>query len=123
MRVLLADDSVLMIERLREMLGNFHEVEIVDVCKNGADALIALRNLNPDLAIVDLKMPGLTGLQVLTEIRKENKNLPFILLTFHANDNYRRLAKAAGVNYFFSKVDDFEKVGQVVDELLNRNVN
>jgi DNA-binding NarL/FixJ family response regulator len=72
MRVLLADDSGLILERLTEMLMMYRKVEIVGSLKNGNDALDSLRTLKPDLAIVDLKMPGLSGLEVINEIRKDN---------------------------------------------------
>ena len=120
MRVLIADDSDLIIDWLTEMLGAFKQVEIVAALKNGKDALEALRSLKPDLAIVDLKMPGLSGLEVLKEIRKIDKDVKFIILTFYAFDPYRQSALKAGVDYFFSKVDDFEKVSRVIAELLGK---
>jgi DNA-binding NarL/FixJ family response regulator len=118
MRVLIADDSVLILERLREMLGFYRQIEIVGSCKNGIDTLEALRNLKPDLAIVDLKMPGLNGLKVLTEIRKENKTIKIIILTLFSSDSYRQKAIQTGADYFFSKVDDFEKVELAVAKLV-----
>jgi DNA-binding NarL/FixJ family response regulator len=121
MRVIIADDSVLILERLQAMLSSYKEVEIVGTLKNGIEALEALRIQKPDLAIVDIKMPGLTGLQVLTEIRKEDMILKFIILTFYSTDNYRKLAIQSGADYFFSKVDDFEKVSLVVDEMILKN--
>jgi two-component system response regulator DesR len=120
MRVILADDSALIRERLREMLSVFRQVDIVGSFENGTDTLQALRALKPDLAIVDLKMPGLTGLDVLTGIRKENSTLKFIILTFFSSDYYRQIALQAGVDYFFSKVDDFEKVILVVEEMIDK---
>ena len=120
MKVLLADDSALIRERLRDMLSVFQQVEIVGSFENGADTLQALRLLKPDLAIVDLKMPGLSGLDVLSGIRKENNTLKFILLTFFSSGYYRQMAIQAGVDYFFSKVDDFEKVALVVEEMVKK---
>ena len=123
MRVLLADDSVLILEWLQDTIGVNKQVEIVGSFKNGIDALIALKTLKPDLAIVDFKMPGLNGLEVLKEIRKENKILKFIILTYYSLDNYRQVAINAGADYFFSKVDDFEKVSLVVKEMLDKENN
>jgi len=117
MRVLLADDSSLILERLQEMVSNHKQIEIVGVFKNGTETLNAIRTMKPDLAIVDIKMPGLNGLYVLNEIRKDDKNVIFIILTFYSSDYYRQLAIQAGSNYFFSKADDFEKLTQVVAEL------
>ena len=123
MRVLLADDSELILVRLQEMLSNNKDVELVGTYKNGTDTLDALRILKPDLAIVDIKMPGLTGLEVLNEIRKEDKKVNFIILTFYALDSFRQIAIKAGADYFFSKVDDFEELARVVKELVLKEEN
>jgi DNA-binding NarL/FixJ family response regulator len=121
MRVLLADDSDLILARLQDMLSNSKQVELVGTFKNGTEALAALRTLKPDLAIVDIKMPGINGLEVLTEIRKEDKALNFIVLTFYAMDYFRHIAIQSGADYFFSKVDDFEKLSIVVKELVEKD--
>ncbi len=120
MRVLLADDSDLILERLQQTLSPDRRVEIVGTFKNGNETLAALRVLKPDLAIVDIKMPGLSGLEVLHQIRKEDSSLKFIILTFYSSDNYRNLAFRYGADYFFSKVDDFEKISLAVKELLDK---
>ena len=118
MRVLLADDSVLILDALHEILYAVDQVVIVASCKNGTDTLEALRKLKPDLAIVDLKMPGLTGIEVLTEIRKENQFTIFIILTLYSTLYYRQLAMEAGADYFFSKADDFDNIAGVVEEMV-----
>lgn len=120
MRILLADDSDLILERLRQMLILNPQVEIVGTFNTGIETLEALRILKPDLAIVDIKMPGLSGLEVLHQIRKEGSPLKFMILTFYSSDNYRKLAVEYGADYFFSKVDDFEKIPLVVNELLGK---
>ena len=122
MRVLIADDSAFIRDRLQEMLIPFGQVEIVGSYTNGTDALEALQSLNPDLAIMDIKMPGMNGLEVLKEIRTKNKTMQFIILTFHATDFHRRTAMESGADYFFSKVDEFEKIGGVVNEILQLNL-
>jgi DNA-binding NarL/FixJ family response regulator len=120
MRVLLADDSVLILDALHEILYAVDQVVIVASCKNGTDALKAIRTHVPDLAIVDIQMPGLTGLEVLTEIRNEGITTKFIILTFFSSGYYRQLAMEAGADYFFSKADDFEKIAGVVEEMLSK---
>jgi len=123
MKVLLADDSVLILERLQYILRMFQQVEIVGTFANGTDTLEALKVKKPDLAIVDIKMPGMSGLDVLKEIRKVNKAMRFIILTFYTTDYYRDLALKEGVDYFFSKSEDFERVSQVVEEMVQREEN
>ena len=123
MRVLLADDSGLILERLQEMVGMHKQAEIVGSYKNGSHTLEALISLKPDLAIVDIKMPGLTGLEVLNEIRKVNKTVIFIILTLYSYDHYRQMAIQSGVDYFFNKADDFDKISQVVAEMILKEEN
>jgi len=118
MKVLLADDSALILDRLKTLMGMFEGVEIVGSMNNGSDTLVALRDLKPELAVVDLRMPGLTGLDVLTEIRRENHSLKFIMLTLYSSAYFREMAIQYGADYFFSKVDEFEKVGEVVAGML-----
>jgi two-component system, NarL family, response regulator DesR len=118
MRILLADDSDLIIERLSEMLKMYGQAEIVGSFKNGKDAFEALKALRPDLAILDMKMPGMSGLEVVTEIRKEDKDLKIIIITFYTSDRYRELAFKAGADYFFNKVDDFDEVSMVIAGIL-----
>jgi DNA-binding NarL/FixJ family response regulator len=122
MRVLLADDSKLILERLQEMVKMYDHAEIVASLTNGTDTLNAIKLLKPDLAIVDIKMPGMNGLEVLSEIRKEDKTLKFIILTFYSSDYYRKLAIQSGADYFFSKVDDFEKLTMVVAGMIWKEI-
>jgi DNA-binding NarL/FixJ family response regulator len=123
MRVLLADDSSLILERLQEMISIHNQVDIVGTYKNGTDTLSALRILKPDLAIVDIVMPGLNGLEVLREIRRENETLRFIIFTFHSSDYYRQMAIQLKVDHFFNKVDDFEKLTLVVADMVQEEIN
>jgi DNA-binding NarL/FixJ family response regulator len=114
MKVIIADDSALILARLQEMLEMYKHVEVVGMLNNGIDALAEIRNKIVDLVIVDLNMPGLTGLEVLKEIRKTDKNLIVIILTFYSSDHHRHLAMNLGANYFFSKVDDFENLSLLI---------
>jgi DNA-binding NarL/FixJ family response regulator len=118
MKVVIADDSNLTLDWLTEMLGNYPQVELIGKCKNGTDTLAMLQTSKPDLAIVDYRMPGLNGIEVLREIRKTDTSLIYILLTFYAFDNYRQMSMEAGADYFFSKVDDFEKLSELIAELI-----
>ena len=92
MKVLIADDSDLILGTLQEMLSRYRQAEIVASCKNGTDTLEAIRTLKPDLVIVDIQMPGMTGLDVLSAIRKENHTTTFIILTLYSSGYYRQQA-------------------------------
>ena len=96
-----------------------YKAKVVGVYHNGTEALTALKVLKPDLAILDNKMPGLKGVDVIREIRKENHTVKLMLLTFYSDPHYRIQAMKAGADYFFSKSEDFEKIPEVIAELIN----
>lgn len=118
MRVLLADDSDLILERLKEILNTFESLEVIATFKNGTQTLDALRSMKPDIAIVDIKMPGLSGLEVLSEIRKENNSIKIIILTLFSSEHYRMLAERDGADYFFNKADEFDKVSAAIEDII-----
>ena len=119
MRVLIADDSNFMLERLQQMLDSLEQVEVVGTFHNGTDALNAIQKLKPDLAILDNKMPRLKGVDVIREVRKNDHHIKLMLLTFYSDSYYKQQAMSAGADYFFSKSEDFEKIPEVIAELIN----
>lgn len=118
MRVLIADDSAFMLDRLQQMLNNLEQVEVIGSFSNGTDALAAIRTLKPDVAILDNKMPGIKGVEVIREVRKKDHTVKLMLLTFYAESHYRQQAMIAGADYFFSKSEDFEKIPAVMIKLI-----
>ena len=124
MRVVIADDSVLILERLKEMLNSIAGLEVIACVRNGTRTLAALKKLKPDIAILDVNMPGLNGLEVLSEIRKENSDIKIIILTLFTSEYYRMLAEKDGADYFFDKAEEFDKVSAAIEDIIlhaNRN--
>lgn len=118
MRVILADDSELILVRLQQMLSTFPQAELIGSYIDGIETLNAMRKQKPDLAIIDIKMPWMSGLDVLKEIRREDKFMKIILLSFYTSDYYRKLASKLGADYFFSKSDEFENLEIKVGEMI-----
>jgi DNA-binding NarL/FixJ family response regulator len=118
MKVLIADDSRLMRERIRETISIFSSVEIVSETENGSQTLEELYKHNPDLAILDIRMPDKNGLEILKEFRSKNKTTKIIILTNYAYDQYKDRAFENGADYFYSKSDDFDKIALVVAAIL-----
>ena len=122
MRVLIADDSNFILDRLQQMLSSLDNVEVVGSFHNGTDALSGIHKLKPDLAVLDNKMSGLKGVDVIREIRKEDNKVKLMLLTFYADTYYRQQAMKAGADYFFSKSEDFEKIPEIIMQLRNYGI-
>ena len=73
MRVLLVDDELLSLQRLSRALEGFAEVDVVGVARDGDEALRQIRDLAPDLAILDIEMPGRSGLAIAAELPPEHR--------------------------------------------------
>jgi len=76
-RVLLIDDEPLAREMIREMLEADPEVEIVDECVNGEEAVAAIKEHTPDLLFLDIQMPEVSGFELLETVR--NGHLPHVI--------------------------------------------
>ena len=110
MRVIIADDSMLILERLKAMLSDLSEIEIVGEARNGIEAIKAVKKLNPDVVILDIKMPGVDGIDVLKYIKNNNQNIKVIMLTNYPYPQYRKKCMELGADYFFKKSTEFENV-------------
>lgn len=80
-RVLIVDDAVMVRSRLSKILSTDPEIEVVGVAATGQIALAKLAQLNPDVVILDVEMPDLDGLQVLSRIRQNDAHLPVIMFS------------------------------------------
>ena len=85
-RIVLADDHPIVLSGLTSLIETDPDYDLVATCSNGVDALEAVRELQPDLAVLDISMPGLTGLEVLARLQAEKNDSRVIFLTASASD-------------------------------------
>jgi DNA-binding NarL/FixJ family response regulator len=93
-RVLLVDDNEAILVRVSAVLSA--DCAIVGTVKSGPAALEAARTLRPDVIVLDISMPGMTGLEVATCLRKEGSTAALVFLTVHDDEEFMLAAKAAG---------------------------
>jgi DNA-binding NarL/FixJ family response regulator len=123
MKILIADDSSLLRDRIKSLLQNIDNNSIVYEAENGSDALNIIRHKQPDLAILDIRMPGLTGIEVLKKIRELKMKVKICILTNYAYPIYKRRCIEAGADFFLRKTEDFEEIEIIVNDMLLENVN
>ncbi len=106
-KVLLADDEPLIIRGVRKLVNwNRLGIEIVGECFDGTEALNLILNKSPDLAIIDICMPGLSGLEVLQQIGKRQLVTKVIFISAHHNFSYAKSALSLGaVEYILKPID------------------
>ena len=103
MRILIADDHGIVRSGLRTLLESHEGLEVIAEADNGADAAALAISEQPDLAILDVKMPGLTGLQATREIREKAPDVAVLILSMHDEDRYLFEALKAGASGYVLK--------------------
>ena len=118
MKVVIVDDSVEIRERVAERLQEIPGVEIAGQAATVADALNAVRQLRPDVMILDLRLPDGNGLEVLRIMQREQIPTRVIVLTSFPYPQYEQRARAAGAYAFLNKAKEFGRVAELVRSLL-----
>ncbi|MER0244878.1 response regulator transcription factor [Streptomyces sp. HSW2009] len=110
-RILLADDHALVRRGVRLILDNEPDLTVVAEASDGAEAIEAARAEQPDLAILDIAMPRLTGLQTARELSRSQPALRILILTMYDNEQYLFEAlKAGAAGYVLKSVADRDLV-------------
>ena len=111
-RVVLADDHVFVRDGIKSLLENEANIEVVGEAIDGADALEVVADSKPDLLIVDIRMPHLTGIEVVEKLRSDNNNVKIIMLSMHESEEYVLKSIKAGADGYLlkgSSKDEFLK--------------
>ena len=123
MTIVIADDSSLLRDRIKSTLNRIDDMLVINEAENGKEALQLIREKEPDLAILDIRMPELNGIEVLKKIRELKMNVKVCILTNYPYSQYKKRCFEAGADYFLSKTEDFEKINIVIAGMLTRNRN
>ena len=119
MKVFIADDSLQVVERLTDLLSGLPGIELAGNAGEVSGGLQRIRRLRPDALILDLEMPGGSGLDVLRAVRKELPDLLILVCTNYPYQQYRKECLAAGANYFLDKSMEFDKIPMILGQLPN----
>jgi DNA-binding NarL/FixJ family response regulator len=103
MRVLLADDHTLVRAGIRALLENLPGVEIVAETGDGQEALALIREKRPEIAFVDIAMPGLNGLEIAARATREFPGTKVVILSMHGTPGHVAQALRAGVSGYVLK--------------------
>lgn len=99
-RLVIADDHAIVRQGLKKILDESSDMEIVAEHANGADALRWIRANDCDVVLLDIAMPGRSGIEVLKQLHEERPKLPILILSIYPEDQYAvRLIKAGAAGY------------------------
>ena len=117
-RIMIIEDD----EEMRSLLKDFFEEEgfETDSVSNGVDALRMFSKDHFDLVITDIRMPGLTGLDILPRIRRLKPGTPVIVMTAYGGDDVRRKSLERGATTYLEKPIQMSKLRTVIREMVSR---
>jgi DNA-binding NarL/FixJ family response regulator len=111
MRVLVVDDHPAFRRALTSALAMVGDIEVAGEAGGGVAACVEAAALHPDVVVMDLSMPDLSGIEAMKRIHEDQPDLPIVILTAHADDGVEREAYEAGARGFVAK-------GTGLDDLL-----
>ncbi len=116
-RTIIVDDEKLAIQGLQLRLENFPDVEIIDTCANGREAIRKIKTEKPDLVFLDIQMPGFDGFSVVKGVMEIEPPL-FVFVTAY-QEHAIRAFEANAVNYLMKPVDE-DKLADTLDRVRTR---
>ena len=117
-RVLIADDHAILRRGLREILMRELEAVVCGEAENAQQVLAQVQSQNWDLAIVDITMPGRSGLDVLKDLQRVQPGLPVLVLSMHPEDQYGKRVLKAGASGYMNKESAPEELIKAIRKVL-----
>lgn len=117
--VLLADDHSIVRAGLRRIIEESGDMQVVAEASDGRQAIQKIRKHLPDVAVIDISMPEVDGLEVIRVISAENPKLPLLILTMHAEPQYVIRAVEAGAMGYITKQSAPEQLVRAIRKLYN----
>ena len=112
-KLFLVDDHLVLRSGLRMLLDSYEDMTVVGEAKSGEEAIEKVLEINPDIVLLDISMPGVGGLYALRKI-KETADVKVLMLTMHADEEYLKEALQAGVSgYVLKQAAHSELVGAI----------
>jgi DNA-binding NarL/FixJ family response regulator len=116
-RLFIADDHALLREGLARLFGAVADIELVGEAKDGAQVLRRTAEGGIDVLLLDLCMPGLSGIDLIREIRSATPALPILVLSMHEESQFALRAIRSGAQGYLCKDSDFEHILAAVRRL------
>ncbi len=102
-KVLLADDHTIVRAGLKELLSETGDITVSGEANDGAEALARIRESDYDVAVLDMSMPGRSGIELIRQVKRERPRLSILVLSMHSEEQYAVRALKAGASGYLTK--------------------
>ena len=122
-KILIADDQALIRDGLKTLLDLEEDFEVIGTAVNGFEALDAVKKLRPDILLLDIRMPGMGGVECVREMKRINSSTKVIMLTTFNDDEYIINAIAAGAcGYLLKDLEVSELIEAIHDAIADKMI-
>lgn len=118
-RVVLADDHVFVRDGIKSLLENEANIEVIAEATDGLEAMSVVETTKPDLLILDIRMPNMTGIEVVEKLRGLNNNVKIVMLSMHESEEYVLKSIKAGADGYLLKGSSKEEFLKAVHTIAN----
>lgn len=103
LKILIADDHPVVRQGLKQIIADSRDMAVGDEATNGWEVLSKVRASEYDVVLLDIAMPGMDGLDVLTQLKRERPRLPVLMLSMYPEEQFARRALRAGASGYLTK--------------------
>lgn len=118
-RIMIVDDHAIVREGLRLILGATPDLIVVGEADDGVAALNQLAECNPDVVLVDISMPGMSGIELIGRIHQENPQIAILVLSMHKEEQFAVRALKAGAAGYLTKDCAPEQLAQAIHKIVS----
>lgn len=114
---MLIEDSSIIGKRLTTLLSELPFIEVLGQATRSMEAVDMIIERMPDIVLLDINIPGNNAFNILTWLHDSYKHIKVVMLSNHAEPEYRKLALSSGADYFLDKLEEFEKLPGILAEI------
>ncbi len=117
-RVMIVDDHAMVAEGIEAILETYEDIEVVGTLSNGREAVDRVEDLKPDVVLLDLNMPGVTGLTATEMILERQPDMRILILSMHDSPEYISTALSHGARGYILKDVPTEEIKTAIDSVM-----
>ena len=121
-KIMIVEDHPLMQKGMEMTLDAEMDMEVVGMASSGEEALLLVEKVSPDLAVVDISLPGMSGLELIKHLRMRNDALRILVVSRHEEELFAERAVRAGAQGYIMKIDAGEQVADAVRKIAGGGV-
>ena len=115
--ILIVDDNMNFVKRIISLMEDLKNIGYINVATDYNQAVKFLDEEKPDLVLLDINLPGKSGIELLRKIKESGNNCEVIMITNHADDYYRRICSELGAKHFLDKSNEFAMVPEIIGNI------